>query len=121
MTNIGRMLPCWLGRPLRATPPAVGSRPFSRLAETLTGRLLFRRVPPQPELVSLMRAEAAALGHAEVDVIDLWDGLRRELRQRLRAGDPPEFFHWPPVRQAMGVRSHRRVVSGLAHLQARPD
>ena len=121
LTKIGRTLPRWLGRLLGATLPAVGSRPLSRLAETLTGRLLFRRVPPRPELVELMREEAAALGDAEVDVIDLWDSLRRELRQRLRAGDPAEFLHWPPVRQAMGMRSHRRVVSGLAHLRARPD
>ena len=121
MTNIGRTRPRWLGRLLGAPLPAVGSRLFSRLAETLTGRLLFKRVPPRPELVALMLAEAAALGDAEVDVIDVWDGLRRELRQQLRAGDPAEFLHWPPVRRAMGMRSHRRTVSGLAHLRARPD
>jgi hypothetical protein len=100
---------------------APSRRPFSRVAEILAGRLFFRRVPLQPQLVELMRQEAAALGEAAVDVIDLWDGLRMELRERLRAGDPAEFLHWPPVQQTMVMRSHRRVVSGLAHLRARPD
>jgi hypothetical protein len=96
-------------------------RPVSRLAEALVGRLLFRRVPLQPRLVESMRQEAAALAQPPVDVTDLWDGLRTDLRERLRAGDPAEFVHWPPVEQTMVLRKHRRVMSALAHLRARED
>ena len=100
---------------------SVSARPWSRLAEALAGRLLFRRVPLRPELVALMRAEAAGLGDAAMDVIDLWERLLRELGERLRTGDPAEFLHWPAVEQTMVIRSHRRVAGALAHLRARPD
>lgn len=100
---------------------AVRRRPLSRAAETLVGRMLFRRVPLQGELVTLMRQEAAALGDAAVDATDLWDGLRGELRERLHHGDPAEFLRWAPVRRTMVMRSHRRAAPELAHLRARPD
>lgn len=100
---------------------AVRRRPLSRAAETLIGRMLFRRVPLQPELVTLMRQEAAALGEATVEASDLWDGLRGELRDRLHDGDLVEFLRWPPVQRTMVMRSHRRAAPELAHLRARPD
>jgi hypothetical protein len=99
----------------------VRRRPLSRAAETLVGRMLFRRVPLQEELVTRMRREAAALGAAAVETTDLWDGLRTDLRQRLRHDDPAEFLRWPPVQRTMVMRSHRRAAPELAHLRARPD
>jgi hypothetical protein len=96
-------------------------RPMSRLAEAAVGRLLFRHVPLRPELVTRLRAEAAALGGGAPDVIDLWDRLLKELREQLRSGDPAEFLHWPAVEQTMVIRRHRRVASALDHLRARPD
>ena len=99
----------------------VGSRrPLSHLAEVLVGGLLFRRVPVQPQLVALMRREAAALDGVEVNVSRLWDGLRLQLAQRLCHDDPAAFLRWPPVRQTM-TRSRRRVLPEVAHLRARPD
>jgi len=100
---------------------AVRRRPLSRAAEALVGRMLFRRVPLRPAIVTLMRHEAAALGIVAVEATDLWDGLRAELRERLRHGDPDEFLRWPPVRRTMVMRSHRRAAPELAHLRARPD
>ena len=96
-------------------------RPFSRLAERVVGRLLFRSVPLQGRLVEQLRREAAALGGGSADVIDLWDGVRRELRAELHGGDPAEFLRWPPVRRTMVKRDPRRVRPELAHLRARPD
>jgi putative sugar O-methyltransferase len=96
-------------------------RPFSRAAETLVGRMLFRRVPLQGTLVTRMRQEAAALGDVAVEATDLWDGLRTELRQRLHHGDPASFLRWPPVQRTMVMRSHRRAAPELAHLRARSD
>jgi len=103
-------------------PFAAGPRrALSRLAENLAGRLLFRRVPLQAQLVELMRRETRTLGGATADVIDLWQGLRGQLRERLSRDDPAEFLRWPPVRQTMVRRGHRRVRPELAHLRARPD
>lgn len=96
-------------------------RPVSRLAEALVARLLFNHVPLQERLVAAMRREAAALGDAAVETIDLWDGLRADFRARLLADDPAGFLHWPPVQQTMVMRSHRRAMASLAHLRARPD
>jgi putative sugar O-methyltransferase len=96
-------------------------RPLSRAAETLVGRMLFRRVPLRADLVTLMRRQAAALGDAAVEATDLWDGLRTDLRQRLHHDDPAEFLRWPPVQRTMVMRSHRRAAPELAHLRARPD
>ncbi len=97
------------------------ARPWSRRAEALAGRLLFRHRPLRADAVSLMRAEAAALGGAAAPVIDLWDRLRGQLRQELRTGDPADFLHWPSVEQTMVIRRHRRVAGALTHLRARPD
>ena len=88
-------------------------RPVSRAAETLIGRMLFRRTALRRELVALMRHEAAALGDAAVEATDLWDGLRGELRERLSHGDPAEFLRWPPVQRTMVMRSHRRAAPEL--------
>jgi hypothetical protein len=96
-------------------------RPFSRLAERLVSRLLFRPVPLQPHLVEQMRREASALDGFPADVIDLWDGLRRQLRQQLAAADPADFLRWPAVQRTMVKRDRRRVRPELAHLRARPD
>jgi hypothetical protein len=82
---------------------------------------LFRHVPLRPELVALMRREAAALGGSAADVIDLWERMLKDLRQQLAAGDPAEFLHWPVVEQTMVIRRHRRVAGALAHLRARQD
>jgi hypothetical protein len=97
------------------------ARLWSRRAEALAGRLLFRSVPLRPELVALMRREAVELGGAGVDVIDLWQRLLEALREELRTGDPADFLHWPAVEQTMVIRRHRRVASALDHLRARPD
>jgi hypothetical protein len=100
---------------------AAPRRRLAGFAEALLGRLLFRPVPLHPLHVESMRREAAALGDAAVDTIDLWDGLRRELRARLREDDPAEFLRWAPVRRTMVKRSHRRAAPQLAHLRTRPD
>lgn len=97
------------------------SRPVSRFAETVVGRLLFRHVPVRAELVAALRGDAAALPAPAPEVTGLWDGLRRELRECLRTGDPATFLRWPPVQQTMVIRSHRRVAQALAHLRARHD
>ena len=96
-------------------------RPFSRLAERAVGEFLFRQVPLQPRLVARMRSEARGVGAAGADVIDLWDGLRRQFRDELQDGDPAEFLHWPAVQKTMVKRDQRRVRPELAHLRARPD
>lgn len=83
--------------------------------------MLFRRTPLRPDVVALMRREAAALGGTTVDVIDLWDRLLKDLRGQLATGDPAEFLHWPVVERTMVVRRHGRVVEALAHLRARAD
>jgi hypothetical protein len=96
-------------------------RPWSRLASRIAGRLLFRRVPLRPDVVAALRGEAEALAAGRGDAIDLWEGLRRDLRECLRHGDPAEFLRWPPVRKTMVKRSHRRVRPELEHLRSRPD
>jgi hypothetical protein len=102
-------------------PARVTRRPFSRLAERVAGRLLFRRVPLQPDLVRLLRREAGALDVGTAEVIDLWEALRRDLRERLSRDDPAEFLRWPPVRRTMVKRNRRPALPELAHLRARPD
>jgi hypothetical protein len=100
---------------------SASARSWSRRAEALAGRLLFRHVPLRADVVGAMRAEAGRLSGAGVEVIDLWDGLLKELREELRAGDPADFLHWPAVEQTMVIRRHRRVATALRHLRARPD
>jgi len=96
-------------------------RPFSRLIEIVTGRLLFRRVPLRADLVAALRREAEALFGATADAIDLWDALRRDLRERLCRDDPADFLRWPPVRRTMVKRKRRDATTQLRHLRARPD
>ena len=96
-------------------------RPLSRLAEGLIGRLLFARTPLQPALVELMRREAGELDASAANATDMWDDLRRQLRELLREGDPAEFLHWGPVQQTMVMRSHRRAGAEFAELRAQPE
>ena len=100
---------------------SASARSWSRRAEVLAGRLLFRHVPLRADLVATMRAEAGRLSGTGVEVIDLWDRLLKELGEQLRAGDPADFLHWPVVERTMVIRRHRRVAAALAHLRARPD
>lgn len=102
-------------------PARVTRRPFSHLAERVAGRFLFRHVPLQPDLVTALRREAAALDVDSAETIDLWEGLRRDLRSRLSRDDPAEFLRWPPVRRTMVKRNPRSALSELAHLRARGD
>ena len=96
-------------------------RPFSRLAERVVSRLLFRSVPLKPQLVAQMRREAAALRGVSADAIDMWDEFRRQLLDDLAAGNPADFLRWPVVRRTMVKRTQQPAWPEVAHLRARGD